>query len=97
MLVKQTKTTTKPLFDPDYYTVTEVRGTKITGERRGKSKTRNMEKWKVYKERPAHLSITRLPEKEEEREEDSDSDFDFDLRSEHDPQDRGEQHGATAA
>ena len=44
MLVKQDKTTIKPPFDPNYYIVTDVRGTKITGEGRGKTKTRNVEK-----------------------------------------------------
>ena len=48
-MVKQVKTTIKPPFDPDFYVVTEVRGTKITGERRGKIKTRIVEKWKLYK------------------------------------------------
>ena len=75
VLVKQVKTTNKPPFDPDYYTVMEARSTKITGERRGKTKTRIVEKWKLYKERPAHLNIATLPKLEEERESESDSDF----------------------
>ena len=53
-----------------------------------------MEKWKLYKEKSAHLNITRLPKAEEEMELESDSDFECELRSEQGPQDRGEQYGA---
>ena len=66
VLVKQDKATIKPPLDPDYYIVTEVRVTKITGERRGETKTRNVEKWKLYKERPAYLNITEPPKVGEE-------------------------------
>ena len=92
VLVKQRKTTVKPPFDPDYYIVTEVRSTKITGERRGKIKTRNAEKWKLYKERPAHLSITHQPKEGGQEEMESDSDFEFELRPEQVTLDRGEQN-----
>ena len=92
VLVKQNKTTVKPPFDPEYYIVTEVRGTKITGERRGKIKTRNVEKWKLYKERPAHLSITHQPKEGGQEETESDSDFEFEVRSEQVTLDRGEQN-----
>ena len=55
-----------------------------------------MKKWKLYKEKSAHLNITRPPKAEEEMELESDSDFECELRSEQGPQDRGEQHGATS-
>ena len=96
VLVKQDKATIKAPLDPDYYIVTEVRVTKITGERRGETKTRNVEKWKLYKERPAYLNITEPPKVGEEMEPESDSDFECELRSEHGPQDRREQHRATS-
>ena len=92
----QDKATIKAPLDPDYYIVTEVRVTKITGERRGETKTRNVEKWKLYKERPAYLNITEPPKVGEEMEPESNSDFECKLRSEHGPQDRREQHRATS-
>ena len=42
VLVGQRKTTTKPPFDPNPYTVTEVKGTQVTAERDGKIKKRNL-------------------------------------------------------
>ena len=88
VLVKQSKTTTKPPYDPDYYFVKEVRGTKITGERRGKIKTRNVEKWKLLKERPTHLNISHQPMSDGQEETDTDSDFEFEVRSEQVPLDK---------
>ena len=40
VLVAQRKTTTKPPFDPNPYTVTEVKGTQVTATRDGKTKKR---------------------------------------------------------
>ena len=48
-----------------------------------------MEKWKLYKEKSAHLNITRPPKAEEEMELESDSDFECELRSGQGPQARG--------
>ena len=42
VLVAQRKTTTKPPFDPNPYTITEVKGTQVTVERQGKMKKRNL-------------------------------------------------------
>ena len=55
VLVAQRKTTTKPPFDPNPYTVMEVKGTQVTAERNGKIKKRNLAKVKILKERPERL------------------------------------------
>ena len=55
MLLWQRKTTTKQPYDPDPYKVTQMVGTQVTGERRGKQRIRNIEKWKVVKPRPDYL------------------------------------------
>ena len=55
VLVAQRKTTTKPPFDPNPYTVMEVKGTQVTAERDGKIKKRNLAKVKILKERPERL------------------------------------------
>ena len=77
VLIHQKKTTTKPPYDPDPYTVTQIKGTQITATRRGQQMTRNVDKWKILKDRPLHLrslgqgyTVTRA--------EDSDNDDDFD-------------------
>ena len=44
VIFKQTKTTIKPPYYPKPYNVIEVKGTKVTAERGGKKKTRNMVK-----------------------------------------------------
>ena len=59
MLVSQRKTTTKPPFDPNPYTVTEVKGTQVTATRDGKIKKRNLVKVKILKERPERLKPSR--------------------------------------
>ena len=51
VLVKQTKTTTKPPFDPNPYTVVEFNGTQAVLERIGKRKKRNFNKIKVIKDK----------------------------------------------
>ena len=54
--VVQRKTTTKPLFHPNPYTVMEVKGTQVTVEREGKkSRKRNLAKVKILKKRPHRL------------------------------------------
>ena len=55
VLLKQTKTTVKPPFDPEAYEVEEIRGTEITARRGKKRVTRNVQRWKQMKERPAYL------------------------------------------
>ena len=55
VLIKQQKTTTKPPFNPDPFTITDVKGSQITAERRSKVRIRNAAKWKPIKIRPSHL------------------------------------------
>ena len=55
VLIKQTKTTIHPPFDPEPFTVTSVTRSKVKAEREGDIKTRNLSKWKILKPRPAHL------------------------------------------
>ena len=59
MLLWQRKTTTKQPYDRDSYKVTKVVGTQVTGERRGKVRIRNVEKWRVVKPRPDHIILQR--------------------------------------
>ena len=69
VLVAQRKTTTKPPFDPNPYTITEVKGTQVTVEREGKkSRKRNMAKVKILQERPERLRSTRKGGMETEEE-----------------------------
>ena len=69
VLVAQRKTTTKPPFDPNPYTITEVKGTQVTVEREGKkSRKRNMAKVKMLQERPERLRSTRKRGMETEEE-----------------------------
>ena len=55
VLIHQKKTTTKPPYNPDPYTVMQIKGTQITASRRGQQMTRNVDKWKILKDRPLHL------------------------------------------
>ena len=64
VLVAQRKTTTKPPFDPNPYTVKEVRGTQVTVERKGKMRKRNLAKVKILKERPERLQVKAREESE---------------------------------
>ena len=52
VLVKQTKTTTKPPFDPSPYTVIEVNGTQAVLERFGKTMKRSFNKIKIIGRKP---------------------------------------------
>jgi hypothetical protein len=70
VLVAQRKTTTKPPFDPNPYTITEVKGTQVTVEREGKRpRKRNLAKIKILKERPERLRAKRRESAEGEEEE----------------------------
>ena len=73
LLIRQKKTTTSPPFNPSPYSVEEVKGTKITARRGKEIKTRNIEKWKVLKTRPAYLQ---KPQKEDLGVADEDDDED---------------------
>ena len=78
VLLKQQKSSIKPPFDPEPYTVTEVKGTQVTARRGGKERKRNKVKMKVVKERPVHLQL-RASMGMEEEEEDTDSELDIQL------------------
>ena len=77
VLLYQKKSTTKPPYDPDPFTVTTTEGTKITATRRGKVVTRNADKWKILKRRPHHLDIDKHTEHDREDQTDDDDDFDL--------------------
>ena len=74
VLLKQDKTTLKPPFDPEPFTVISVQGSKVTAERDHKTKCRNQAKWKLLKDRPLHLfpNNTKRGEGNKTEEEDSD-------------------------
>ena len=55
ILVKQDKSTTKPPFDHNPYTVVKVDGNRIDAEREGKYRQRDKNAIKVVKPRPKHL------------------------------------------
>ena len=79
VLIKQSKTTTRPPWDPAPYVVTGVRGTQVTAKRGSKQRIRNIEKWKVLKERPEEITVKR---KETSTIEEEESDTDFDIMEE---------------
>ena len=69
VLAAQRKTTTKPPFDPNPYTIREVKGTQVTVEREGgQIKKRNLAKVKILKERPERLKPKRSKTVEQEEE-----------------------------
>ena len=103
VLLWQKKTTTKQPYDPDPYVVIQVIGTQITGERRGRKRVRNIEKWRMIRTRLYHLIPKRRRRSQQRKnvilEESSDSESDFEII--HQPrqevrkeqnQDRGERH-----
>ena len=78
ILIKQSKTTTKPPFDPKPFTVTSVEGNRIDAQRDGKFRRRDKNSIKVVKARPNHL----VPSWERERKQNV-ADYDeFDIEGE---------------
>ena len=55
VLVKQQKTTIKPSYDHEPYTVTSVKAAQVTAERGSKTRVRDMSRVKLLKQRPEHL------------------------------------------
>ena len=55
VLLRQSKTTIKPPYDPGAYEIEEVKGVEITARRGRKTVTRNVQRWKAVKERPSYL------------------------------------------
>ena len=58
ILIKQTKSTIKPPYDPKPYTVVKVDGNRIDAKRNETSRQRDKNSIKVVKKRPAHLIPT---------------------------------------
>ena len=54
-LWEQQSTKRDPPYDPQPYTVVEVQGTQITGERSGRTKTRDSQRWKAISRPPTLL------------------------------------------
>ena len=79
VLLKQTKTTTRPPWDPAPYEVTKVKGTQVTARRGSKQRIRNMEKWKVVRERPEEITVKRKEMQTNVTEESDDTDFDIEI------------------
>ena len=76
-MIQQKKTTTKPPFDPNPFTVTKVENTKTTAKRGKTSRTRNVNKWKLIPQRPERFG--KSSEKYFSDNTDTDLDWDFDL------------------
>ena len=57
ILIQQKKTTIKPPWDPKPFTVVDVQGSKVKGQRGEEVKFRAKNRVKVLKERPEHLKI----------------------------------------
>ena len=55
VLIKQSKTTVKPPYDPKLYSVVTVEGTQVTARRGTQEKKRNKMKVKKLPDRPEHL------------------------------------------
>ena len=58
VLIKQTKSTVKPPYDPKPYTVVQVDGNRIEAKRNGITRQRDKNSVKVVKKRPTHLVPT---------------------------------------
>ena len=55
VLIAQKKTTTRPPFDPNPFTVIKTKGAQIVAKRGEVIRVRNKAKFKLLKERPAYL------------------------------------------
>ena len=82
VLMKQTKSSVKPPYDPNPYKVIKVQGTQITGAREGKEKKRNTRKVKMVPERPIHLRTGHVNRQQSMEEIDSDDDVEINLGGE---------------
>ena len=57
VLLKQTKTTTKPPWNPQPLKVVKVKGTQVTARHGQFERTRNIEKFKILRKRPEALRV----------------------------------------
>ena len=81
VLLRQTKTTVKPPYDPEAYVVEQVRGAEITARRGKKTVTRNVQKWKGIKERPKYLQQRSRGTSTQDNSDDEEEDWYFELRA----------------
>ena len=77
ILVQQKKTSTRTPWDPAPYTVVDVQGSKVKGQRGEEVKFRAKNRVKVLKERPEHLKVKKLVRGERRQEEELDLDVDL--------------------
>ena len=79
VLLRQTKTTVKPPYDPEAYVVEEVKGTEVTARRGKKKVTRNVQRWKIIKQRPPYLQRQGREAGSQDDSDEEDDDWDFEL------------------
>ena len=96
VLLKQTKTTVKPPYDPEPYVVEQVEWPEVTASRGMKVVTRNVQRWKRVKERPKYLQERGIETATQDVcEDEDDDDWFFELRVQ--PPARQEQERQAAA
>ena len=78
VLVQQKKTSLKTPWDPNAYTVQEIKGSKLRLQREGKIKERAKNNVKLVKKRPKDLLVKKEKETRSRREEEWDLDVDLD-------------------
>ena len=79
ILVRQKKSTTSTPFDPKPYTVTEVKGNRVTSQRRDRTRVRSKNHIKVVPERPKHL----IPKLKKTYQQQITDEYDFDIDISH--------------
>ena len=94
VLLRQTKTTVKPPYDPEAYVVEQVRGAEITARRGKKTVTRNVQKWKGIKERPKYLQQRSRGTSTQDNSDDEEEDWYFELRAQPPAQQEQEEQAA---
>ena len=76
VLIKQDKTTIRPPWDTSPYVV--MLHAQVMAKRGNNQRIRNIEKWKVPKERPEEIKINKKERKTGEEEFSDDTDFEID-------------------
>ena len=76
VLIKQDKTTIRPPWDTAPYVV--MLHAQVMAKRGNNHRIRNIEKWKVLKERPEEIKINKKERKTGEEEFSDDTDFEID-------------------
>ena len=97
ILIQQKKTTIKPPWDPRPFTVVDVHGSKVEGQRGEEVKFRAKNRVKMLKERPEHLKIRNHVREKGGDEEDFDLEVDLEkirvLSRKEDPPEEQQQQG----